>query len=80
MTQFKHPTPAPGIFDWSGSCAPREGGSVMNATFSVGVFRWEPKKSGGLKKGKVIKRFKGYSNDPEAVYKQVFAYCKMLNK
>lgn len=80
FTEFKHPTPAPGVYDWSGSCAPGPGKSVIYKTFSVGVFCWEPKKSGGLKKGKVIKRFWGYTDDPDFVYQQADSYCRMKNE
>jgi hypothetical protein len=35
------------------------------------VFQWLPKKRGdGLKRGKVIKRFRGYVHNPQPVYDQ----------
>ena len=64
-------------YDWAGACKPGGREAFNSITFSVGVFQWLPKSSGkGLKRGKVIKRIKGYSAKPEEVYKQADQLCK----
>ena len=71
-------------FDWDGGCIPAEGlkdCSCENRTFSVGIFQWIPKKDGkGLKRGKAIKRIRGYSSNPEEVYRKAEGICKGLNE
>ena len=45
-------------------------------TFSVGIFQWLLKASGkGLKKSKVKYRVKGYTSNPEPVYKRAREIC-----
>lgn len=55
-------------YDFDGSCMP--GKRTWNGeTFSVGVFQWIPKSNGkGLKRSKVIKRFRGMVSNPQPVY------------
>jgi len=66
-------------YDWDGACKPG-GMQCFGNTFSVGVFQWLPKASGkGLKRGKVIKRIKGYTAKPDDVYKQADQLCKELD-
>jgi hypothetical protein len=68
-------------YDYEGSCAP---GGVANyqgqLTFSVGVFQWIPKANGvGLKRGRVVRRIRGYVNNPDMVYTQAKKLCEELN-
>ena len=62
--------------DYDGQCAPKKG--VYGKTFSVGIFMWIPKKGikGYLKRSKVIKRIKGFSSNPEKVYKEAEEWIK----
>ncbi len=66
------PQPKPAYtWDYWGDCDPAHSAYGRRATtFSVGVFQWLPKANGkGVKKGKVVKRFTGYTGNPEQVYK-----------
>lgn len=68
-----------GMWDYSGSCAP-DVSRFHSHTFSVGVFQWVSKSRGnGLKKTAVVKRFKGYSSNPNEVYTKAQEYCDKLN-
>lgn len=67
----------PYYWDWSGSCVPGSGRCF--ATFSVGCFQWLPKKSGGLKKGRVAIRFGGPRHKPQEVYDKAQAWCDAQN-
>jgi len=62
----------PRAYDWDYDAGCKPGWSSRSSsqlTFSVGVFQWVPKLSGeGIKRAKVIKRFKGYMSNPEIVY------------
>ena len=64
--------------DWSGNCMP---GSdfVSSSTFSVGIFKWVEKKSGGLKKSRVVHRVYGRTANPEAVYAKAGEICDALD-
>lgn len=69
-------TPEVNKLDYDGSCAPCQIGSNCN-TFSVGIFQWLPKLSGkGLKRSSVIKRIRGLTSDPKAVYDQAEDWIK----
>jgi len=75
------PTPkAPYTWDYWGEYDPAH--SVYGRggfTFSVGVFQWLPKAKGrGVKKGKVVKRFIGFTGNPEQVYKMAQDYIEYL--
>ncbi len=62
--------PKAGDLDYDGSCAPNAPCAFSHITFSVGIFQWMPKADGkGIKRGKVIKRIKGYSSEPAIVFK-----------
>ena len=70
-------------YDYSGSCAPGEGEHITGGqhTFSVGIFQWIPKSSGvGLKKSAVVTRIKGYTSNPEDVYKRAEEACDRLDR
>ena len=69
------------LHDFDGECAPAIGGTYTGCEgFSVGIFRWIPKTSGrGLKKGKVIYRVRGKTNDAERVYAQAREMCKIFD-
>lgn len=73
-------------FDYDGSCAPEKfkakGWSIApNQTFSVGIFQWIPKKYGeGLKRSRVMKRMRGYSNQPEELYERAGKYVATLQR
>jgi hypothetical protein len=77
--EFKH--------DFSGSCKPEEiQKSFSNwkpATFSVGIFQWLPYAAGkrkGLKKSVVKYRVKGFTSNPEPVYKRAREICDELDR
>jgi hypothetical protein len=67
-------------FDFDGMCIPGES-ITPNVTFSVGIFQWVPTKSGkGLKKGKVVKRLKGLSSDPNELFERAKAQVEKMNR
>lgn len=65
--------------DYDGSCKP--GGAMIFAqeTFSVSVFKWVKKASGGLKKAKSVYRIYGSVHDPESVYRRAEEVCDHLD-
>ena len=68
-------------FDFDGSCKPGGRAAWNSITFSVGIFQWVPKSGGkGLKRGKVIRRIRGYSSNPESVYVEAKRLCAELNR
>lgn len=72
-------TPEAGAWDFDGSCAPDSTRARFD-TFSVGIFRWEPKARGkGLKRGKVMVRVKGLATEPEKVYTEAHRICDARN-
>lgn len=73
--------PQPYEWDFAGSCAPGNSSGWHHSTFSVGIFQWIPKNGGkGLKRSAVVRRVKGPSSDPEAVYAEARAICADKNK
>ena len=68
-------------WDWYGDCDPAVRPGVRVETFSVGCFQWIPRTGvrPGLKKGKVMKRFSGSTDNPKAVYRRAQAWCDMKN-
>ena len=55
--------------------------SMNCLTFSLGIFRWLLKASGkGLKKSAVMYRVKGYTSNPEPVYKRAKEICEELDE
>lgn len=71
-TELKH--------GYSGSCDPSKTNWSFK-TFSVGIFQWVPRSSGeGFKKGKVLVRVEGFTNDPEKVYSKAQEICEQLDK
>ena len=48
-------------------------------TFSIGIYQWVPKASGGLKKSTTI-RVNGYVADAQAVYARADELCERLNR
>lgn len=74
--------PKPYQWDFDGSCAPRENvHSTSWKTFSLGIFQWIPKSSGkGLKRGKVVRRVKGYCDVADEAYAKAQGIVDGLNK
>ena len=66
-------------WNWSGSCDPAIR-KFHSDTFSVGIFQWIPKESGGLKKSKAVYRVKGWTGNPEEVYFKAEQICSALNE
>lgn len=75
-------TARPYEWDYDGSCAPgRPESSGWMETFSLGIFQWVPTKDGKrLKRGKVVKRIKGRSFNPEECYKRAQVAVDELNE
>lgn len=79
--------PYEGMWDFDGSCAPREDGTGSQwtgmETFSLGCFQWVRRgKDGtgaGLKKGKVQYRIKGRVDAAKIAYDAARAYCAHKN-
>lgn len=68
-----------GTWDFDGACAPGRAHG-RHRTFSLGCFQWIPKASGkGTKRGKVVKRFVGLTDDPESAFEQARAWCTERN-
>jgi hypothetical protein len=68
--------PKAGDWDYDGSCAPR---GYMDGclTFSVGIFQWVLTNDGkSIKRGKAVKRIKGYSSNPGDVYDRAEYYIQ----
>jgi hypothetical protein len=66
-------------WDYEGHYDPARRQQFHSNTFSVGIFQWLPKKSGGLKKGTVHKRIRGFTSQPQEVYDKAIAECNRLN-
>lgn len=74
-------------WDFGGSCAPKNAGAGWGSrceTFSLGIFQWVPKSGGRglrgqLKRGKVIRRVKGFTAAPEEAYAKARAIVAGLN-
>ena len=66
---------------YSGSCRPINGHSCLGgqATFSVGIFQWWPKTSGGVKKLPVKYRVRGWIADEAAVYERAQEICRLMD-
>ena len=77
--------PYEGMWDFDGSCAPREdgiGGPMWSnqITFTLGIFQWQKMARGkGLKRGKVQKRIRGNVSDPKLAYDLAREFCKAKN-
>lgn len=54
-------------------------GNNMYQTFSLGCFEWLPRKSGGLKRGKVKVRVSGGQHLRLTIYDRAVAICKELD-
>ena len=70
-------------WDFAGSYAPGSDHPMSRSqkTFSVGVFQWQYKSGGrGLKRGPVVKRFKGLCSDPQSVFEAAQAECDRRNQ
>ncbi len=67
ISEFK-----PGDYAFDGSCNPdRHAVRMLEGryeTFSVGVFQWKAKSRGGIKRGPVLCRFKGRTDNSSIVY------------
>ena len=70
------------VWDFDGSCAPsRAGASWMHwESFSLGIFQWVPKKGGrGVKRGKVIRRVKVRTANPDEAFEKARQIVAGLN-
>jgi hypothetical protein len=74
--------PQPYEYDFDGACAPGQPGAYAHAvSFSLGIFQWIPRASKkGLKRGKVVRRIKGYLRNPEEALGRARAVCEELNR
>jgi hypothetical protein len=71
MRRFKNPKA--GDYDYEGIPNP------ICDTFSIGIFQWVPTADGKrIKRGKVIKRIKGYPSDIETAVFNADKYCQEL--
>lgn len=69
-----------GRHGWSGNCRPEIVGTNINRTFSVGCFKYFPAKNEkGYKKGPVIVRIYGLTQNPGPVYKMAVKVCDQLD-
>ena len=78
ITYFGDGIPKPeGTWDYYGACAPgnREFSYSYN-TFTLGIFQWVASKS-GTKRGKVVRRIKGYASAPFTAFDEA---DKIVNK
>ena len=77
------PDPKAGEWDFDGSCAPHCAGAGWGShylTFTLGIFQWVPKANGeGLKRGKVIRRVKGYTASPDEAFEKARQIVAELN-
>jgi hypothetical protein len=70
--------PKAGDWDYDGGYIPGTAHIGRYETFSIGVFRWVSKKSGkGIKRSPVIKRFHGFTSNPELVYRNAKEYIEI---
>jgi len=76
-------------WDYSGECDPlKRGGGRHTAsirTFSLGIFQWVPKSGGRglrgeLKRGKVVKRIRGYVVCPEEAHAEAQMIVDLWNE
>jgi hypothetical protein len=59
-------TPEAYGWDYDGACLKS---AWTMATVSVGIFQWVPRARGkGLKRGKVVKRIRGYRDHEQTIY------------
>ena len=69
-----------GNYDYDGSCKPGAGSWASQETFSVSIFKWVKRASGGrLKRAKSVYRIYGLVSDPEKVYQRVGDVCDFLD-
>lgn len=66
-------------WDFDGACAPDKA-SYSFITFTLGIFQWIPKNNGkGVKRGKVIKRIKGYTSLAQEAYIKATETVEKMN-
>ena len=65
---------------FGGECIPQAGAIPMFQTFSVGIFQWEEKRNGTLRRGKVKVRVSGSTAAPEAVLSRAKEICAALDR
>ncbi|AQT06499.1 hypothetical protein [Acetobacter persici] len=75
-----------GEWDFNGSCAPAEGSTGIygkflgQQTFTLGCFQWIKRSRGNkLKQGKVQKRIKGFTSNPDEAYEKARQFCATKN-
>lgn len=64
---------------FAGACDPTAYRPHSQLTFSVGIFPWVAKKSGGLKRGKVVVRVYGDIGMAHKVHEKASEICKALD-
>ena len=66
---------------FSGQCIPKAGSPISTyETFSVGIFQWEEKRNGALRRGKIKVRVSGSTAAPEAVLSRAKEICAALDR
>lgn len=70
-----------GTWDYFGAYAPLRGIEFYSnwKAFTLGVFQWIPARR-GTKRGKVIRRVKGYFSCPEKAFAKAKEICDKLNE
>ena len=69
-----------GTWDFDGSCMPGKA-YYPGDTFSVGVFQWVSTADGkDVKRAKVVKRYKGWTGDPEPTLEKAHLDVAQRNK
>lgn len=69
------------LHGFAGHCSPyNEKYTWRHDTFSLGIFPMVPRKGGGYKRGAVIVRVKGWTENPEQVYDKAREVVDALDK
>lgn len=72
-----HPDKAPGVWDFAEVPATT---LARHETFSVGIFQWYENRRSRLKRGMVVSRVRGSTDDPQAVYELAAKIVASLNR
>lgn len=71
-----------GAHGFEGKCAPLSASKSWgdrNKTFSVGVFQWVARREGGVKRGKVKVRVRGWMSAPDPCLKRAAEIAAQLD-
>lgn len=70
-----------GTWDFDGFTLDAIKSDVSCVTFSLGIFQWLPRKRGnGVKRGRVVRRVRGYTSHAEKVFDTANAYVDKMNE